>query len=1297
MKLESFLSTPFDSGAFEDFIFERFSGFEANERRYDSEDLNESEQKHIDSYRYLGQVELDDGKEIGFFEFRSKSDNIENRRVGYNAIAKKLAAHYFLDGAIASFYYPANPDVWRLSLVGFEYNEGKTDVTNLKRYTYVLGKDIPIKTPSEQFKSLQYPTYNELLDAFSVEKVSKEFFDEYKGLYQKIKSQLEPQIELFDGDSKNIDLFVKKLLGRIVFIYFLAKKGWLNSDRAWQNGDKRFLSNCFAKQYGEYDNFYSQMLQPIFFEALNQDRRKTNDIFPQLNIQMPFLNGGLFNQDRFDKLDIIIEDDEFKNIFETFDRFNFTIIEDNPNESEVAIDPEMLGRVFESLLEDRKEKGAFYTPREIVHYMSRKSIESYLQTQLNEHKYDFTVEEFLDKTKLDDDAILEYFNAHPMKFIKIDNYFEHLHPYKNLVIDFFVVAKLRGMWIDNTGTRIKNKSKSHSEVNSDIWETILTKEYRVVGVNFGSNKKIKSSGKQYKYPTLLKYIQIQEKYFTMAFLPNILGDLELTTIFPIRYKEIKRKLKKIGKNLEEISESNFAFNQEVFDKLKELQEDCRPLHTEPLTLFQVEELPRQAVVQKGLSTFYNSFNASSLTHNSLKNLLGSYTYYDRFINALLSNSNTPQDHLKKLMIIVLKKIKVLDPAIGSGAFPMGILHEILEARLHLGDTTPLPKLKREIIENSIYGIDIEQSAVEIAKLRFWLSIVVDEETPTPLPNLAYKIMVGNSLIETVNGFDPFEQNHQQSLFDNDDEKLEELQTKFHQYYNESNAQDKGVINDDINRLIDELLDRKLDEYEENIQSQLKNADIFKFDKKNTKIIQECYDNIKLIKKVKQRPTTELFFYKLYFSEVIKRGGVDVVSGFDVLIGNPPYVRHEKIKAIKERLKIEGYQSYNGTADLYIYFFEQGYRLLKEGGILSYITSNKYTRAKYGKQFREFVLNNTEILEYIDFNDNQIFESATVATSIFSYKKTKRIQNRFLYCDINEKYKKEDNLEQFISQKGFEYSQNDLDDNGFIFMNPKELTIKKIIDKKGLILKEWDIDIKSGIKTGFNEAFIIDGKIKDELIAKDSKNSEVIKPLLRGRDIKRYGYEFADKWLINIHNNPPIDIEKYPTIKEHLDNYLDKLSKRSDKGITPYNLRNCAYLDEFEKEKIIWLELTDNAKFTLDRSKYLLEMTVFFISGENLKYLLALLNSKVVFWYFNFICAESGVGTNRWKKQYVEQLSIPKISKEAQKPFETLVDQILELKVQNQDTTELENQIDAMVYQLYGLSEEEIAIVEGKTQ
>jgi len=1005
-----FLEKRFDENLFTNFIEHSFDEFEKIDTRYKNDSLTDNDKKHVFQYKYLGRAWLDDDTEIGFLVLKSATQHIENKRVGFSKVIKGLSKGLEVDTVLVAIYHNDSFS-WRLTFVSYDFKDGKqSQKTDAKRYTYELGQDIPIKTAKEQLiELLSEPiTQSRLENMFNVEKMGKEFFNKYKKLYFDTCDYLQSQKAIF-GDDKNLELFTKKLLGRVVFLYFLQKKGWLGATNSWHDGDRKFISNQFKRYTG--DNFYTDILKPLFFEALNRDRRAENDWFVLLECKMPYLNGGLFSADDMDKDErLIIENKIFENILNVFDQYNFTIIEDTPHESEVAVDPEMLGRVFEDLLEDRKEKGAFYTPREIVHYMCQESINNYL------------------KSKPEEQTVLEY----------------------------------------------------------------------------------------------------------------------------------------------------------------------------------------------------------------------------------------------------IKNIKVLDPAIGSGAFPMGMLHEIIEKRIALGDDTKLSTMKKEIIQESIYGVDIEPSAVEIAKLRFWLSIVVDDIEPTPLPNLAYKIMIGNSLIETINGLDPLVQNQNKK----GKKDLILLRDKFHQYFELTDNSEKEKLNEEIKRVINFIL-----------QSTLKNFDIdkslFDMNKAEQKKYNEDYEKYMLLKGIIEEyrtlnSTTELFFYKVYFKDVMDKGG------FDVVIGNPPYVRHEKIKAIKERLKIEGYESYNGTADLYIYFFEQGYRLLKPNGILSYITSNKYTRAKYGKEFRKFVLDNTQILEYIDFNDIQIFESATVATSIFTYKKTSNRKSSFLYCDVNRTYKKGENLEKFVTNKGFNYPQSDLDEGGFIFMNQEELAIKKVIEKKGVTLKEWDIEIKSGIKTGFNEAFIIDGKIKDELIAKDTNNSKVIKPLLRGRDIKRYGHEFADKWLINIHNNPPINVEEYPTIKEHLNKYIDKLEKRSDKGVTPYNLRNCAYLDEFEKEKIMWLELTDNPKFTLDSSNCLLEMTVFFISGENLKYLLALLNSKVVFWYFNFICAESGVGTNRWKKIYVEQLPIPKISKEAQKPFEILVDYILFAKENNLnlEASYFESVIDGLVYDLY---------------
>lgn len=1003
-----FLEKRFDENLFTNFIEHSFDEFEKIDTRYKNDSLTDNDKKHVAQYKYLGRAWLDDDTEIGFLTLKSATQNIENKRVGFSEVIKGLSKGLEVDTVLVAIYHNDSSS-WRLTFVSYDFKDGKqSQKTDAKRYTYELGQDIPIKTAKEQLiELLSEPiTQSRLENVFNVEKMGKEFFNKYKKLYFDTCDYLQSQKAIF-GTDKNLELFTKKLLGRVVFLYFLQKKGWLGAIYSWRDGDKKFISNQFKRYKG--DNFYIDILKPLFFEALNRDRRAENDWFALLDCKMPYLNGGLFSADNMDKdKRLIIEDEIFKNILNVFDQYNFTIIEDTPHESEVAVDPEMLGRVFEDLLEDRKEKGAFYTPREIVHYMCQESINNYL------------------KGKPEEQTALEY----------------------------------------------------------------------------------------------------------------------------------------------------------------------------------------------------------------------------------------------------IKNIKVLDPAIGSGAFPMGMLHEIIEKRIALGDNTKLSTMKKEIIQESIHGVDIEASAVEIAKLRFWLSIVVDDVEPTPLPNLAYKIMIGNSLIETINGFDPLVQNQNKK----GKKDLILLRDKFHQYFELTDNSEKEKLNEEIKRVINFIL-----------QSTLKNFDIqpkLKMNKAEQKKYNEDYDKYMLLKGIiedykRLNATTELFLYKVYFKEVMDNGG------FDVVIGNPPYVRHEKIKELKPKLKAEGYQSYNGTADLYIYFFEQGYNLLKENGILSYITSNKYTRAKYGKEFRKFILANINLLEYIDFNGVKVFESATVDTSILSYKKSKEKKSSFIYCDVNEKYKKESELEKFIAEKGFDYLQSDLSVDSFSFSSPEELAIKKRIEEIGTPLKEWDVEINRGILTGFNKAFIIDGKTKDEFIAKDPKSAEIIEPLLRGRDIKRYSYEFADLWLINSNNNPPINIDEYPVIKEHLDGYYPQLEKRGDKGDTPYNLRNCAYLDDFEKEKIVYPEFSSKNCFVYDKKLYYTSDTAWIITNGS-KYLTSCLNSKIVWFYLKSTVASLGIASFRMKKIYVQQLPIPKISKELQKPFEILVDYVMFAKENkmNIEASLFESIIDGLVYDLY---------------
>jgi type I restriction-modification system DNA methylase subunit len=537
----------------------------------------------------------------------------------------------------------------------------------------------------------------------------------------------------------------------------------------------------------------------------------------------------------------------------------------------------------------------------------------------------------------------------------------------------------------------------------------------------------------------------------------------------------------------------------------------------------------------------------------------------------------------------LFNLKILDPACGSGAFLNQALEHLIKEHNQLqndlalmGDLFSSYTVEESVLEHNLYGVDINEDAVEIAKLSLWLRTA---QKGRALTNLNDKIICANSLLEM-----PFSEN-----------------------------------------------------------------------------------------------------------------------SFDVVIGNPPYVRQEAIKEQKEALN-KIYEVANGTADLYVYFYELGIRMLKPNGLKGFICSNKFFRAKYGESLREYILKNTVIEQIADFNGVKIFEAATVDSAITILKKQiphENITFKVVNIDLINSYK---------------MKQNDLTKTSFTFVSLKELNIKKKMEQLGIPLKEWNIDFYIGIKTGFNEAFIIDETIKDELIKKDKKSAEIIKPLVRGRDINKYSFDFANKWLINSHNNPPINIENYPIIKEHLDQYYDKLEKRGDKGLTPYNLRNCAYLDKFDNVKIVYPDIADKLTFTFDNEGYYFNNTVYFIDCSS-KYLFALLNSKIVNYYYGFISSQLGSKGLRAFTVYLKEIPIPKIEEEKQQAFIKLVDEILEAKLKIKDYKILleeaiktnnfdreiklkkeletlenicisnEKEIDNMVYNLYDLTEEEIKIVE----
>ncbi|ELH7303374.1 Eco57I restriction-modification methylase domain-containing protein [Campylobacter jejuni] len=735
---------------------------------------------------------------------------------------------------------------------------------------------------------------------------------------------------------------------------------------------------------------------------------------------------------------------------------------------------------------------------------------------------------------------------------------------------------------------------------------------------------------------------------------------------------------------------------------------------------------------------------------------------------------------KKAQKELLNSIKICDPAVGSGHFLVSALNVMLSIydELNLFDeefylevqndeilitgrkgefieykrpSTPKDKAhliqqelfhtKKDIIENNLFGVDINPNSCEITKLRLWIELLkhsfyqsFDDETYhdlKTLPNIDINIKCGNSLVSY------FETGKSLSHYPNIKERMGKYK-RIVKDYKEGFYTDKSRINQEIKNLkisfknfcfADKFkkemksFNDKCEKYskkygnflainDENLKFFVSaNLTLFDFDEKEaTKEfanLKKEYDNIFNLE------SNHPFEWRFEFPEILDDDGN--FKGFDLIIGNPPYIRQEELKELKPHLA-KNYKVYKGTSDIYTYFYELGFNVLKDNGVLSYITSNKYTRAGYGEALREFLLKNVKVLEYTDLNGIKVFDSATVDTSILCFEKSKSKDNKFKYLSLSNEILKTCAYDIGLYKDFAEFSQNSLSKESFTFSDENTSALKAKIERIGTPLKDWHgLNINYGIKTGFNEAFIITTEKKDEILAncKDEdekeRTSKLIRKMLRGRDIKRYSYEWAGLWVINTHNGyknqngekvEAINIEHYPSLKKHFDEFYPQLEKRADKGLTPYNLRNCAYLDEFEKEKIVYAEMTKEACFMLDNSNFFINQTCYMLISPYNKYLIGILNSNIIFYYMQQISSNLGEGAFRWIKQYIEKLPIPKINSKNQKLADeliNLVDEILKAKEQdkNANTQELENKINYIVYKLYNLTEEEIKIIEGK--
>ncbi|MFO7773904.1 MAG: TaqI-like C-terminal specificity domain-containing protein [Dehalococcoidia bacterium] len=1000
----------------------------------------------------------------------------------------------------------------------------RTEFTPARRWSFLVGKNESSHTAQSQLVPIlqddaRDPTIKQLEDAFNIEKVTKEFFEKYRDLFHDVDEELKKIISEYetvreDFAANGIDTvnFAKKLLGQVVFLYFLQKKGWLGvpEDGRWGDGDRRFLRTLFHRAADKGDNFFNDYLEYLFYDALAKEERGTVDpaYYPRFYCKIPFLNGGLFdplnNYDWVDT-DILLDNALFSNtektkegdigtgILDVFDRYNFTVKEDEPLEKDVAVDPEMLGKVFENLLEvkDRKSRGTYYTPREIVHYMCQESLINYLDTAINTGEVPLVATpppqgKFFGKPDPEQAAL------------KIPGH-RGIVPHQDIE-----ALVRRGELAVEHDARVENTGRE-------------TRDY------------------SYKLPQAVRW------------------------------------------------------------------------------------------------------------------------------NAGLIDEK-------------LAGIRVCDPAIGSGAFPVGLMTDIVRARNTL--TTYLPdkegrtnyNFKRHAIQNCLYGVDIDPGAVEIAKLRLWLSLVVDEEDIKqiqPLPNLDYKIVCGNSLL----GY-PYMPSW-----------TKEIEESKQRVFGETNAKMKQQLKNQI--------DSQLKDFLANSQRSL--GYMVDFD------------------------------FKIFFSEVFDEKG-----GFDVAIANPPYIRQEAIKDQKPALQKQSYEVYNSTSDLYTYFYERSYQILSPGGHLCFISSNKWMRAKYGEKLRTFFKDRTTIKQIIDFDGYKVFD-ATVDTNVLLFQKSKPTDNTINVLNIRSDFDKDIDITNYFRSHKLLIKQSVLDTRCFAFGDETVITLKAKMEKIGTPLKDWDFRIYRGVITGFNEAFIMDNETKENLCRQDSRSIEVFKPVLRGRDIRRHKYEWAGLWLIKIEsgwtdrNRGKEDPEgffneSYPAIYRYLKDIGDKVERgeikakgkglfhRDDQGHYWWELRDCDYYDEFEKEKLIYRDVGDRLSFAYEHGEFYGNNTLYFVNTGS-KFLLAVLNSSLLNFYYAGIASQLGDAASRGFAIFIEQLPVPRIPGNQQQPFINLVDQILAIikdkdylsnPAKQAEVKELERQIDQMVYQLYDLTQEEIAVVEGSS-
>ena len=1003
--------------------------FHADKVRVNAEALDEDAEDR--KGYFLGSMTTQDNYELGFFYYEMEDGSVLRRKVGLRNLIRPYLGYGF-DAALAVFNDGTN---WRLSLIC----DLKEDATSTKRFTYVFGDEKAYyKTPILRFESLR-PKANEFLEikkAFSVEALSDDFFDEYRKQYAEFVKFLtgkeyvkkgnkwveqktgEPDAQYFTSfkeDDKLVRDYIKKMMGRIVFLYFLQSKGWLA-------GNLHYMHDLFYDASDEVKgNFLDKVLEPMFFGLLNTklEDRSSAPLVNGVGVKyipnadkIPYLNGGLFQQEKIDEVDSCFPAGMFQSLFDFFDSYNFTIDENDPNDAEVGVDPEMLGKIFENLLEDNKDKGAFYTPKEIVRYMCQESLTAYLQTGI-------------------DDA----------------------------------------------------------EVKEHIANFVKTNDVEELG---GAS-----------------------------------------------------------------SELAMSIDRKLID------------------------------------------------------------------------------------------VKICDPAIGSGAFPMGLLRELYACRksIEIFEEDNAADIKRHIIQNNIYGVDIEKGAVDIARLRFWLALIIDEKEPMPLPNLDFKIMQGNSLLESYKGVDL-------------DVTSKKLKT------GKDTKKTRGVLSlgfeeTDVQKTIQDLVKSYFSITDHTLRAQ-RRQQIDKYVKDYIKICAEGNHEVQDAVDELEIPNDQFFLWHTYFADVFEQGG------FDIVIGNPPYG-----VSIKDDYRKAVVASWGNVPDyeIYYYFIVLAAPLLKEKGIMSYIIPNTFLFNTFAKHFREMLVEKWNVLEILDCTKFPIFESAVVRNAINLFQKDsegskqvgyRNTANVTSFSDLLEREREFMTVESLLAM-----NQN----WGLAYFLPTSIrNVVNLISSSPLAVKDVFPEISQGLiaydKYKGQSEKIIKSRAYHSFVYKDG-----LKKWLWGEDVTRYNLTWNGKEYIDYCN-----------------------------GIA--NPRNPSF---FVGKRMLVREITNPSIFAA-----LIEIEAYndpsiIIVKESRDYpieiLVGIMNSKLAtFFHFNHSPKATKGAFPKILVQDIKEFPLPKVNSDERKILMRLVDDVTTIKKGKSiaETSALENQIDFLVYHLYGLTYDEVLIVDPDT-